>query len=356
MITMSRKPLLLLTCLSLLGAAAPAGAARPAPPPQPAPAPGAPAPHDHMIFFSSGGSWLAISIADITGERAKELNLKEETGAEVRAVMPGSPAEEAGLKKGDVVLEYQGTRVEGAMQLTRMVRETPPGRTVTLKIVHDGEARTVRVKVAEHDGQEHGRMFRKEIEIPPIEMPEIDVPEIPLLGGMQSSMRLGVSVENLTDQLGEYFGVKNGEGVLVRSVKKRSPAEGAGLRAGDVILKIDDEKVSDSADLRSALRERRGQQFPITIVRDRREQTLTVSLPKGEAPTEESLGPDLERRIQERVRKRMDEEVRRLQSETRIEDQVQEKMDEAMRRLEAVQAGMKSKLAGTENEIRSLSE
>ncbi|HYS78518.1 MAG TPA: PDZ domain-containing protein, partial [Candidatus Dormibacteraeota bacterium] len=310
---MSRVPLWLLACLTLLGAAAPARAARPAPPPAPAPEAPAP-PHDHMIFFSSGGSWLGISIADITGERVRELKLKEETGAEVKAVMPGSPAEEAGLKTGDVVLEYQGTRIEGAMQLTRMVRETPPGRTVALKIFHDGETRTVRVKVAEHDGEGRGERFQKVIEIPHIEMPEIDVPEIPLLGGMQSSMRLGVSVENLTDQLREFFGVRNGEGVLVRSVKKGSPAEDAGLRAGDVILKVDGEKVEDSADLRGALRERRGRQFPITIVRDRREQTLTVSLPKGEAPTEESLGPDLEKRIQERVRKTMDAEVRRLQS------------------------------------------
>ncbi len=282
---MSRVPLWLLACLTLLGAAAPARAARPAPPPAPAPEAPAP-PHDHMIFFSSGGSWLGISIADITGERVRELKLKEETGAEVKAVMPGSPAEEAGLKTGDVVLEYQGTRIEGAMQLTRMVRETPPGRTVALKIFHDGETRTVRVKVAEHDGEGRGERFQKVIEIPHIEMPEIDVPEIPLLGGMQSSMRLGVSVENLTDQLREFFGVRNGEGVLVRSVKKGSPAEDAGLRAGDVILKVDGEKVEDSADLRGALRDRRGKEFPIVIMRDRREQTLTVSLPKGEAPTD----------------------------------------------------------------------
>jgi len=324
---MSRLPLLLLACLTLLGTAAPAGAARPAPPP--APAPEAP-PHDDMIFFSSGGSWLGISIADITGERARELKLREETGAEVKAVMPGSPAEGAGLKTGDVVLEYQGTRVEGARQLTRMVRETPPGRTVTLKLFQDGETRTVRVKVAEHDGEEHGERFHKVIEIPHIEMPEIDVPEIPMLGGMQSSMRLGVSVESLTEQLGEYFGLKNGEGVLVRSVKKGSPAEGAGLRAGDVILKVDGEKIEDSADLRGALRDRRGKEFPIVIMRDRREQTLTVALPKGEAPAEESFGPDFEKRIQDRVRM---------------------KMDSARRKLEAAQAGMRYRLAGAQNDI-----
>src|SRR5881409_38133 len=297
---MSRRILLLLACLTVPVVAAPARAARPTPPPQPAPAPEAPTPpHDHMLFFSSGGSWLGVSVADITSERARDLKLKEERGVEIKAVMPGSPAEEAGLKSGDVILEYQGTRVEGAMQLTRMVRETPPGRTVTLAIVHEGETRAARVKVAEHDGGERGRRYRTEIEIPHIEIPDVDVPDIPLIGGMQSSMRLGVTVESLTEQLGEFFGVKNGDGVLVRSVKKGSPAESAGLRAGDVILKVDGERIADTADLRSALRERRGKEFPVVIVRDRREQTLSVSLPKGETPTEESYGPLIERQIEE---------------------------------------------------------
>src|SRR5947209_4002181 len=99
---MSRPPLLSVACLILLGVAGPARAARPAPPPAAAPEAPAPPRGHNMIFFSSGGSWLGISIADISGERARELKLKEETGAEVKAVMPGSPAEEAGLTTGDV--------------------------------------------------------------------------------------------------------------------------------------------------------------------------------------------------------------------------------------------------------------
>lgn len=347
---MSRKTLVLLACLTVLGAAAPARAARPAPPP-PAAAPEAPTPpHDHMIFISSGGSWLGITIADITDERARELKLKEESGVEIKAVMPGSPAEEAGLKAEDVILEYQGARVEGAMQLTRMVRETPPGRTVTLAVVHDGETRTAKVKVVEHDGESHGRRVRTEINIPPIEIPDIDVPEIPMLGGMQSSMRLGVTVESLTEQLGEFFGVKNGDGVLVRSVKKGSPAESAGLRAGDVILKIDGERISDTADLRSALRERRGKEFPIAIVRDRREHSLTVSLPKGERPAEESYGPLWEKEIEEGTLSPQEESALRDTRRT-IRERVQSALDQARRSLDATQAGTRVRQAGSPDEI-----
>ena len=326
---MSRS-LVVLACLFLL-AAAPASAARPAPAPPPD-APSTPRPpHDHTIFFSSGGSWLGVSIADVTSERAKELSMKEETGAEIRAVTPGSPAEEAGLTKGDVILEYQGTRVEGAMQLTRMVRETPPGRTVSLRTLRDGETRAVRVKVTEHDPDEHGRTFHRRIEIPPIEIPDIELPEIPFIESLPSSFRLGVSVENLGEQLAEYFGVKGGEGVLVRSVKKGSPADGAGLRAGDVIVKVEGEGISDSADLRSALRERRGKTFPLTIVRDRREQSVSVALPKAEEPSEENLEEST--------------------YEDLIQDRVQKKMDAARRRLDAARAAVRIGMGGFENDI-----
>jgi serine protease Do len=345
------RTLVVLATLLLL-AAAPASAARPAPPPPPAPgeAPPTPrpaprAPRDHMIFLSSGGSWLGVSIADITSGRAKELNMKEETGAEITSVMPGSPAEEAGLQKKDVILEYQGTRIEGAIQLTRMVRETPPGRTVTLKILRDGEARTVKVKVTEHDGEEHEGMFHRRIEIPPIEMPDIDLPDIPFLGSVPSSSRLGVSVENLGDQLGEYFGVKSGDGVLVRSVKKGSPAENAGLRAGDVIVKVDGERISDAADLRSALRGHHGKAFPISIVRDRREQNVTVTLPKPEEPPgegqEESRYRDL---LKERHQRQADRD-------TLIQERVRSRMDEARARLEAAQAALESRSGAADDDM-----
>jgi serine protease Do len=271
--------------------------------------------------------------------------MKEETGAEITAVAPGSPAEAAGLQKKDVVLEYQGTRVEGAMQLTRMVRETPPGREVSLKTLRDGAVRSVKVKVAEHDGEEHEGMFHRRIEIPPIEMPEIDLPDVPIIGSMPSTSRLGVSVENLGDQLGEYFGVKDGDGVLVRSVKKGSPAESAGLRAGDVIVKVDGERISDASDLRSALRDHRGKSFPLSIVRDRREQGVTVTLPRPEEPPEEEQD---ESRYKDRLKDRRQREMDRA---ALIQERVQRKMEDAQARLEAAQERIEAGLAGTDDGI-----
>lgn len=238
--------------------------------------------HDRrvMIFRSGGGPRLGVEIDDITSARAKELGLKEEAGVAIEGVTPDSPAEKAGLRKGDVITQYQGARVDSAMQLRRLVRETAPGRTVQLQVFRDGISRTVSVKLVEMEDDAHEIVRRHRIEIPPIDIPDIEIPDIPLHGLMPGHVRLGAQVESLTGQLGEFFGVKGGEGVLVRSVMKGGPGEAAGLRAGDVIVRVDGESVADQGDLRDLLRERRGRELKLGIVRDKREMTLTVAAPK----------------------------------------------------------------------------
>src|SRR5207247_10557903 len=185
----------------------------------------------------------------------------------------------------------------------------------------------------------------RRIEIPPIEMPDIDLPDIPFLGSVPSSSRLGVSVENLGDQLGEYFGVKSGDGVLVRSVKKGSPAESAGLRAGDVIVKVDGERISDAADLRSLLRGHRRKAFPISIVRDRREQNVTVTLPKPEEPPEEEQEESRSRDLQ-RERHQKQADLAAL-----IQERVRSRMDQARARLEAAQAALEARSGAADDDI-----
>jgi len=111
--------------------------------------------------------------------------------------------------------------------------------------------------------------------MPPMPRIQIDIPEIYAL---QGPSRVGLVVESLTPQLGEFFGAKNGEGLLVRSVEKGSPAESAGFRAGDVIIKVDQQRVSDRSDWRSSMRNKTGK-VPVGILREKREQTLTLALP-----------------------------------------------------------------------------
>lgn len=277
-----------------------------------------------VVIFRSGGSWLGVQIADIDAERAKEIGLKEEMGAEIQSVSEGSPAEEAGLKKGDVILEYQGTRIEGVAQLTRLVRETPAGRNASLRVWSDGATRSVQVKVGEREPDRPGRMHWRhapdapeppEPPHPPlIDLEEFDIPDVPdvrVLLGQHGGPRLGAVVDTVGSQLAEFFGVKQGGGVLVKSVRKGGPGDEAGLRAGDVIVRIDDEEVEDEGDLRMAMRERRGKEFKLTVVRDRREQTLAIPAPPEDRSDRRAapraFPPEERDRIRKEVEKAMQE-------------------------------------------------
>ncbi|MGC8792483.1 MAG: PDZ domain-containing protein [Bryobacteraceae bacterium] len=232
-------------------------------------------------------SYLGIGVAEIDAERAKALKLSEERGVEITRVEPGSPAEKAGLKPGDVVLEYNGQRVEGTQQFVRMVRETPPGRRVTLLISRNGTTQTVTATLERRRANEWplGPEFRANMERLRTELERMRREmraEGPRARISWRSTLLGVEAESLTDQLAEFFGVK--EGVLVRSVLKGTPAEKAGLKAGDVITKVDGELVRTPADVASKLRERRSKgTVPITVVRNRQEMTLNVTLERAPA-------------------------------------------------------------------------
>jgi serine protease Do len=206
---------------------------------------------------------LGIGIQEITAERAKALKLRDEAGVEVTRVAPDSPAEKAGLKAGDVVLQYNGTKVEGLEQLSRLVRETPVGREVKLDIYRGGAAQTLTARIGEHPplpGMPDGFSFH---------MP--DVPRI--IQGLRSPM-LGVEAESIDGQLAQYFGVN--EGVLVRTVMKGSAAEKAGVKAGDVILRVDEMKVSTPGEISARLRAAHGKPVPVAVMREHKEMSITV--------------------------------------------------------------------------------
>src|SRR6202521_444503 len=188
---------------------------------------------------SGTSAYLGVDIADITSDRLGTLRLKEEKGVEVTMVDQDAPAGKAGIKEHDVILTMNGAAIESKSQLQRMIHETPAGRLVTLGLSRDGPPMTIKVQLADRRSEFHHIEKAKDkefhIEIPPMpNMPDFEVPNIGVVY-VHSSMRSGVMVENLTPQLGEFFGAKNGSGVLVRSVEKGSRADKAGLRAGGAI-------------------------------------------------------------------------------------------------------------------------
>lgn len=255
------------------------------------------------FFYSSGRSYLGLEVRDITSDRVSALKLKEERGVEITMVDQDAPAGKAGLKEHDVILGYNGTKVESEEQFRRMIRETPPGRTVSLGISRDGNPMTVTAQIGDR-GKLTSQMFKNGKNGTIIVAPEVHVPEMPEFNMpfdvqvMTYTPILGIQVENLNQQLGEYFGAKDGEGLLVKSVEKGSAAEKAGMKAGDVITRADNEKVSDRSDLRRILRSHRGGgKVTLGIIRDKHEQNLTIDVPaRGSEDSSrlKILGPEVE--------------------------------------------------------------
>jgi serine protease Do len=255
-----------------------------------APAPPARATGKVQVFGLGSGSYLGVGVAEISAERVKALKLKEERGVEVTRIEDDSPALKAGLKAGDVVLDYNGQRIEGTEQFVRMVRETPEGRQVRLLISRDGNTQTLTATIAARKGfdafatpkidQERltadlqkAYAARREA----LDQLRIQIPDMPqVVMGMRSG-GLGIEAESITAQLAEYFGVK--AGVLVRSVTKDSAAAKAGMKAGDVITKVDETSVSQPQEITRALRALQTKKtFPVVVVRNHKDLTLSVTL------------------------------------------------------------------------------
>ncbi|MCC7155302.1 MAG: PDZ domain-containing protein [Bryobacterales bacterium] len=250
---------------------------------QPAPAP-RPMEDTFRMLLLDGRSFLGVGVAEIDAERSKALKLKDEYGVEVTRIEDDSPAARAGLKVNDVILEYNGQRVEGTEQFVRFVRETPAGRTVKLLVSRNGATQTIAAILAARKPKAEAYRF----EFPNIEVPVPDIPQAKM--SWRSSM-LGVEAESLESQLAAYFGVK--EGVLVRAVNKSTVAERAGLKAGDVLLKVDDTKVMTPRDVTSAIRAARAKdkkQVSLLVMRDKHEITLNATF-EDEATSEKPAIP-----------------------------------------------------------------
>jgi len=231
-------------------------------------------------------SYIGVNLADIDSDRARALKLRDVHGVEITRIEENSPAAKAGLKVADVVLEYNGQRVEGMEQFGRFVRETPVSREVKLLLSRDGNQQTISVTVgARKDLLRSGDWLGGTLpgdHAYRFNMPEINIPmpDIPMVFQSSRTALLGVEAESLSPQLAEFFGVK--QGVLVRSVLKDSPAEKAGIKAGDVITKVEQETVTSPAELSSAVREARSKtSFAVQIMRERHEMTMNVTVDKA---------------------------------------------------------------------------
>jgi len=169
--------------------------------------------------------WLGVSIQEITPELSKSLGLKEKKGALVAQVVPGSPADKAGIEQGDVIVEFNGKEVADSKDLPLIVASTPVGKSVTVKLLRDGKVTDRQVKVGEME--EKGIKASK---------------------SAASHKSLGITVQNLTPEIAKQLDLKKDTGVVVTGVEPGSPAEEAGIRAGDVIQQINRKPITNVDD------------------------------------------------------------------------------------------------------------
>ena len=242
-----------------------------------------------LIQLDGRGSQLGVMVSDTD----------DATGVRVDTVEDGSAAAKGGVKAGDVVVDFDGERVRSARQLTRLVQETPAGRAVKMTVRRGADRQTLDVTPDAREsfawngrlGPELEREIQRGMERGLRDLPERIEPffdfhwrepaerrfdgGMPAMGGRG---RLGVQVEGLSQQLATYFGVTEG-GVLVAGVTADSPAAKAGVKAGDVITRVNGEAVKDPGDLMEALGEVKGDGVvALDIVRDRNATSLKATI------------------------------------------------------------------------------
>ncbi len=251
----------------------------------------------NIVIGGDGSGWLGVETHEVTADKAKELKLAAERGVVLGKIVPDSPAAKAGLKENDVVTEINGQRVEGAAQFRRMIHEIPAGRSVQLTVWRDGSTQNVSATLGKSEERHHAmKMLAPTPGTFAFRMPEI--PEIPpmewngnmVFGG--GPPRLGIDAEDVSGQLGAFFGAPDGEGILVRDVNSGSPAEKAGVKAGDVITSLNGERIRTVGELReklSAKGEDKDRTAKLGVLRNKSQLTLSVELPAPTARTKRHI-------------------------------------------------------------------
>lgn len=225
--------------------------------------------------------WLGVSIQSVTERIQEREKLPNDEGAYVSDVVDDSPADSAGLKRGDVIVSFGGKAIYEPDDLSRFVSRTVPGTKSEVVYYRDGAKKTASVKVGSDEDRYQGHFA--------ISIPRVPRFEVFMGGGM-----LGATVKTLNKQLAEYFGAPNGEGVLVEEVEKDKAGAKAGLLAGDVIVRIGKRTVDNVDDITRELRKaEEGDKLDLEVWRKGARKTLTIEVTEAD----EFPGDRFERRM-----------------------------------------------------------
>lgn len=254
-------------------------------------------------FQFEGGSYLGIETEEVTRENFARFGLREVRGVAVEKVVENSPAANAGLQAGDVIIKFDDEEVESVRKLSRLIAEVAPDHRVELTILRNGSEQEINATMGKREipavfngnfkleNFPNAQVFPKMPQMPDMQkMPQVQIVppgakadtfvwkndgEGAFFFG--SNRQIGVSVSTLTKQLGEYFGAPDGKGLLISSVRENGPAAKAGLKAGDIIVEADGKEVKNNMDLVRVLNDKKEGVVQLTIIRDRNRQTIQVT-------------------------------------------------------------------------------
>jgi serine protease Do len=200
--------------------------------------------------------WLGVGIQEMTPELAKSLDIKDNKGALVAQVVPGSPAEKAGIEQGDVIVEFDGKTVSASKDLPQIVASTPVGKSVTVKLYRSGKPIDRDVKVtAMEDSSETSP-------------------------ASSSKKTLGIAVQNLTPDIARQLGLRSETGVVVTQVEPDSPADKAGIQTGDIIREVNRKPVKDANDLVEKIDQAKDQNSVLLLVQRGQNNMFAAVTPK----------------------------------------------------------------------------
>lgn len=240
-------------------------------------------------IFTNDGGYLGVQTQEVTKENFSKFGLREVRGVAVEKVLENSPAAQAGLQTGDVIIKFEGEEVTGAKKLTRLISEVATDHQAKITVLRGGSERNLTATIGKRPAPEFQQTALGQLygmpgipEFPRTPMPQVQ--PFPPMGGNQnfyllrgSGRQIGVGVAPLGKQLGDYFGVADGKGLLINNVRENSPAAKAGLKAGDVIVEADGKVVANMIDLTRTINEKKEGDVTLTIIRDKNRQTVRVT-------------------------------------------------------------------------------
>jgi len=222
--------------------------------------------------------YLGVGVVELTDERVQALKLKDDRGVEVLRVDENSPAARAGLRENDVILQVNGKDIEDLEHFIDTIAETQPGAKISVTVSRDGAKRKVSATLDSRVGNFFPFGAPDDPNSPAPPMPPFPLNgDSPFPGLPGNSPRVGFEGESLTGQLANFFAVK--AGVLVRSVNPDTPASRAGMKAGDVVVKVNGTPVTSPREITGVVRNSGTRTFSFTITRNRKEMALKVEVP-----------------------------------------------------------------------------